>query len=149
MNEQLAPTARVRSGQPMPGAPGSAKVGPIRPNPIGVYAVVVALWLAFAVALLVSSGSLVDLWDRYRDWPLVAQGAAGLLLLPWVVALWVWQTDWPLAVRLVLDAGLAWATLYTFFPRKRWGQVGARQPAGGGAPRSEGEQACQPSRRSS
>ena len=32
-------------------------------------------------------------------------GLVGLLLLPWVIATWIWQTDWPIAIRLLLDAG--------------------------------------------
>jgi hypothetical protein len=35
-----------------------------------------------------------------------------------VIGAWVWQTDWPLVVRLVVDAGLTLATLAAFFPRQ-------------------------------
>ena len=91
----------------------------VPPSALVIYPVVVGLWLAFGATLLVDPGSLVDLWERFRDRSLVVRGVVGLLLLPWVIAVWVWQTDWPLALRLVLDAGLAWATLYAFFPRRR------------------------------
>jgi hypothetical protein len=36
-----------------------------------------------------------------------------------VIGLWVWETSWPILLRLVLVAGLAWVTLYTFFPWKK------------------------------
>jgi hypothetical protein len=119
VSEQIAPVAERRPSRAVYPAEGGAKASHVRLNPIGVYAVVVSLWLAFGAALLVSSGSLADLWERYRDWPLVIQGVVALLLLPWVVATWIWQTDWPLALRLILAAGLAWVTLYAFFPRTR------------------------------
>ena len=119
MSERIAPAAARQLSRAVYPAEGGARAGHVRLNPIGVYAVVVALWLAFGVALLVSSGGLADLWERYRDWSLAIQGVVALLLVPWVVALWIWQTDWPLALRLILAAGLAWVTLYAFFPRTR------------------------------
>jgi hypothetical protein len=30
--------------------------------------------------LLVDQGQIADVWDRFRDWPLVAQGIVTLLL---------------------------------------------------------------------
>jgi hypothetical protein len=36
-----------------------------------------------------------------------------------MLGLWIWQTSWPLVLRLVLAGGLAWATLYVFFPWKK------------------------------
>jgi hypothetical protein len=118
MSERIAPAAR-RPGRAADPAEGGTGAGRVRLSPIGVYAVVVALWLAFGAPLVVGSGSLAGAWDRYRDWPLAVQGLVGLLLLPWAVATWIWQTGWPAGLRLVLDAGLAGATLYAFFPRKR------------------------------
>jgi hypothetical protein len=48
----------------------------------------------------------------------VVQALVTLLTLPVVLGLWVWQTSWPLWLRLILVIGLAWVTLYTFFPKK-------------------------------
>jgi hypothetical protein len=83
-----------------------------------IYPIVVGLWLAFGVTLLIDSGRVDALWDRLRDWPLVVEGVVWLLFLPWVVAIWVWQSGWPLVARLAVDAGLAVATLFAFLPRR-------------------------------
>jgi hypothetical protein len=36
--------------------------------------------------------------------------------------MWIWETTWPLLLRLVLVIGLAWVTVYVFFPKKPLGQ---------------------------
>lgn len=76
-----------------------------------------ALWIAFAAALVASQGSLDATWDWIRSLPLVAQVVLWLLFLPVVIGLWVWETDWPVAARLLVVAGLAVWTLYMFLPR--------------------------------
>jgi hypothetical protein len=42
----------------------------------------------------------------------------GLLVLPVVVGLWIWETSRPLWLRLILVIGFGFATIYTFFPKK-------------------------------
>ena len=39
-----------------------------------------------------------------------------MLLLPWVLALWIWNTGWVLWIRIVLVLGLAWVNLVMFWP---------------------------------
>jgi hypothetical protein len=56
-------------------------------------------------------------WQKFRRLPILVQLMIGLLALPLVIGLWVWQTRWPFWLRLTLVAGLAWITLYTFFPQ--------------------------------
>ena len=72
------------------------------------------IWLAFAAAVVWSQGSLDETWQRVRDLPLLVQAAAWLLLLPVMAGLWVWETTWPLVVRLLLVTGLAGWTLLIF-----------------------------------
>jgi hypothetical protein len=48
----------------------------------------------------------------------VAQILVGLLLLPLMLGLWIWQAPWPLWIRLILVIGLGFATIYTFFPKQ-------------------------------
>ena len=84
---------------------------------IFAFAVLALLWLAFAVALLFNRELLDTTWQSFRSWPLIIQLVVGLLVLPVVAGLWIWETSWPLFVRLILVAGLAWVTVYTFFPR--------------------------------
>ena len=75
------------------------------------------LWLAFGAALIWSQGSLDSAWQWFRDLPLIAQGLAALLLLPAVAGLWVWETTWPVVLRLIVVAGLAGWSLMIFVPR--------------------------------
>ena len=76
-----------------------------------------ALWIAFGVAIVIGQGSLDDAWRWLQSLPLVAQVIVWVLLLPVTAGLWVWETTWPFIVRLVVVGGLAFATLYTFFPK--------------------------------
>ena len=85
---------------------------------IFAFAVLTGLWLGFAAALLFNPGLLDATWQLFRSWPLIIQLLVGLLVLPVIAGLWIWETSWPLLLRLILVAGLAWATVYTFFPRK-------------------------------
>lgn len=87
------------------------------------FAVLTLLWLGYGTALLFNPEMLQVVWLAFRGWPLVGQLLITLLTLPVVIGLWVWQTTWPIWLRLILVVGLAWATLYTFFPK-----TAARQP---------------------
>jgi hypothetical protein len=89
---------------------------------IVAFTVLTALWLVFAAALLFNPDLLDTVWQSFRGWPLLLQVFVGLLALPVVAGLWVWETSWPLLVRLILVAGLAWVTVYTFFPRRTTSQ---------------------------
>ena len=40
-----------------------------------------------------------------------------LLFLPVMIGLWIWETTWPLLVRLVLVIGIAGWNLLIFLPR--------------------------------
>ncbi len=75
------------------------------------------LWVEFAVALVWSQGSLDAAWQWVRALPLLVQGVVWVLFLPVVFGLWVWETTWPLIVRLVLIVGVAGWNLLVFFPR--------------------------------
>ena len=80
----------------------------------GIFAV---LWLAFGAALVLSQGSLDGAWQWIRDQPLILQGAVWLLFLPVVAGLWIWETTWPLVLRLVLVVGLAGWSLLVMLPK--------------------------------
>ena len=85
---------------------------------IFAFTVLTLLWLAFIAALLFNQEILDTTWQSFRSWPLVVQIPVGLLVLPVIAGLWIWETSWPLLLRLILVAGLAWVTVYAFFPRK-------------------------------
>jgi hypothetical protein len=86
------------------------------------FAILALLWLAFGAALIFNQQMLAAAWQMFRAWPLVGQILVTLLTLPVVLGLWIWQTDWPIWLRLVLVIVLAWVTVYTFFPKKTAGQ---------------------------
>ena len=85
---------------------------------IGAFAILTVLWLGFAAALLFNQSILDTAWQSFRGLPWVLQGVIWLLVLPVTAGLWIWETDGPLWLRLVLVIGLGWVTIYTFYPRK-------------------------------
>ncbi len=93
---------------------------------LGAFSILTLLWLGFGAALLLNREMLDATWQMFAGWPLIIQIVVGLLVLPIAVGLWIWETQWPLVLRLILVAGLAGATIYTFFPgRAQTGPKGA------------------------
>jgi hypothetical protein len=84
---------------------------------ITAFIILTVLWAGFGAALLFNRELLDTAWRLFRRWHILIQLFVALLILPVVIGLWIWQARWPLWLRLLLVAGLAWATEYTFFPR--------------------------------
>lgn len=82
-----------------------------------LFAIFAVLWVAFGAALLWSQGSLDAAWQWVRSLPLMVQGIVWLLFLPVVIGLWVWETTWPLLMRVLLIVGVASWNLIVFLPR--------------------------------
>jgi hypothetical protein len=82
-----------------------------------LFIVFAVLWVAFGAAIIWSQGSLDATWDWVRSLPILVQAVVWLLFLPVVVGLWVWETTWPLVVRLPVLIGLAIWNLAMFLPR--------------------------------
>jgi len=80
----------------------------------GIFALI---WIAFGAGLIWSQGSVDQAWATVRGLPLIVQAVVWLLLLPVMAGLWVWETTWPLMVRLVLVLGIAGWNLLVFLPR--------------------------------
>jgi len=80
----------------------------------GIFAL---LWVGFGVALVGSQGGLDAAWAWTRSLPLLLQGVVWLLFLPVMAGLWIWETTWPLALRLVLVLGVAGWNLLVLMPR--------------------------------
>lgn len=78
-----------------------------------------ALWLGLAVALFTHEAAVDDAWRSIATLPPPVLGLAWLVFLPGMAGLWVWTTDWPLALRLVVIAGLAAWNLLVFIPASR------------------------------
>ena len=84
---------------------------------IFVFTVFTVLWFAFIAALILKRELLLSLWSSVRALPLLVQLVLWLLFLPLMFGLWIWQSRWPLWLRVVLVAGLAWWNVFVFFPR--------------------------------
>lgn len=82
-----------------------------------LFVVFAALWLAVGAGLVWSQGSVDAAWQAIRELPLIVQGVVWLLFLPVMVGLWIWETTWPLVLRLVLLLGIAGWNLLIFLPR--------------------------------
>jgi hypothetical protein len=87
------------------------------------FAILTLLWLGFVAALIFNQAMLETVWQVFKGWPLFVQLVVGLLVLPVVLGLWIWNTSWIFWLRLVLVIGLASATIYVFFPKKVSGQA--------------------------
>lgn len=85
------------------------------------FTVLTLLWLGFGAALLFNRELLDRTWRLFRSWNIFVQLFVTLLVLPVILGLWIWQTRWPGWLRVLLVAGLAWMTVYTFFPRTLFG----------------------------
>lgn len=85
---------------------------------ISAFAILSILWLGFGAALIFNQALLDSIWQFFRGMPFAFQAVIGLLVLPLLAGLWIWETSWPLWLRLILVIGLGWATIYTFFPKQ-------------------------------
>ena len=104
-------------------------------QPYVVFPIVVILWVAFGAALAFDRGALDSAWHWLRGLWLPLQAVVWVLLLPWTLGLWAWQTSWPLLLRLLLVAGLALANIYAFYPRRQ--PIPAAGDRGGAPPERE------------
>lgn len=82
-----------------------------------LFAIFAIIWVAFAAGLIFSQGSVDQAWQAIRDLPLIVEIVVWVLFLPVMIGLWVWETTWPLVVRLVLVVGIAGWNLFMFLPR--------------------------------
>ena len=82
-----------------------------------LFAIFAVLWVAFGAALIWSQGSLDAAWQWVQSLPLILQGVVWLLFLPVMIGLWVWETTWPMVLRLVVIGGVAGWNLIVFLPR--------------------------------
>jgi hypothetical protein len=82
-----------------------------------VWVAFTVLWIAFALALAFSPGTLDDVWHAVRRLALVIQAVTWLLFLPIMIGLWIWKRLWPLPIRVVLVLALGAWTVFFLFPR--------------------------------
>ena len=85
---------------------------------IFAFGVLSLAWLAFGAAIVFNQVWLDTAWQAFRGMPMIVQVFVGLLFLPIVLGLWLWESDLPFALRVILVLGLGIATIYTFFPKQ-------------------------------
>jgi hypothetical protein len=83
-----------------------------------VFGLSTAATIAFAYYLITDPSRLNDVWSWTRSLPLLVQGVMWLLLLPWMIALFIWSTPLALVVRIVLVVAVLVFTEYLMFPFK-------------------------------
>lgn len=82
-----------------------------------LFAIFAVIWIAFGAGLIWSQGSVDAAWQAIRDLPWFLEILVWLLFLPVMVALWIWETTWPLALRVLLVMGIGAWNLFIFLPR--------------------------------
>jgi hypothetical protein len=82
-----------------------------------LFAIFAVIWIAFGAALIFSQGSVDQAWQTIHGLPLIVQLIVWVLFLPPMVGLWVWETTWPLLLRLLLVVGIAGWNLLIFLPK--------------------------------
>jgi hypothetical protein len=82
-----------------------------------LFVIFAVIWVAFGAALIFSQGSVDQAWQAIRDLPLIVQIVVWVLFLPVMIGLWVWETAWPLVLRVVLVVGIAGWNLFMFLPK--------------------------------
>lgn len=84
--------------------------------------------IMFGLAMLLSAGfvylmfadpaRLTSGWGLVRGLPLLAQIGLWAIFLPWMAALWIWNTGLAPAVRIVVDLAIIAGAAYLLFPWK-------------------------------
>jgi hypothetical protein len=94
-------------------------------------AVFAALWLVFGGMLVADPAALDAAQRSLGQLPLPVLALAWLLFMPLMAGLWVWGTDWPLVLRLVVIGGIAAWNLLVFLPaRERPSEAAPAAPRG-------------------
>ena len=75
------------------------------------FVIVVAGWLWLAYVASATPSGLEAAWSWVQDQSSIMQTAMWLFLLPWIIALWIWQMSWAIWLRVVLIVGLALTTV--------------------------------------
>jgi hypothetical protein len=80
---------------------------------LSIYAILIfaVLWIGFAIALVFNLEWLDLLWDWVQALPPVAEIIVWVLFLPITVGLWIWESSWPVLLRLLGFAGIVVWTL--------------------------------------
>jgi hypothetical protein len=82
-----------------------------------LFAIFAVIWAAVIAGLFLSQGSVDQTWEAIRSLPIIVQAVVWLLILPVMAGLWIWESTWPLVVRIVLVTSLAGWNLLVLLPK--------------------------------
>ena len=82
-----------------------------------LFVIFAVLWVAFGIGLIWSQGSVDAAWNWVRSLPLVLEGVVWVLFRPVMVGVWIWESTWPLVLRLALVISIAGWNLLVFLPK--------------------------------
>ena len=83
------------------------------------FAIMIAGWVAFAVALAASRQTLDEFWTAVRDLRSPSSSSSGWWPSPFLVGLAIWRASWSEPARLAAIALVAAAYTVLFIPRDR------------------------------
>ena len=85
---------------------------------VGLWSLFTAIWVALAIVLIVSPDAVEELWNWIGEQSTALQIGIWVAFLPVMVAIAVWETSWPLWIRLAVLALCVFWTSYGFSPRR-------------------------------
>ena len=83
-----------------------------------LFALFALIWLALGTIAVLNPSAIDDIWQQIGAQSIVVQLLLWLLFLPVMAGLWVWQTDWPDVLRVVVVVSLAAFTLLVMRPAR-------------------------------
>jgi hypothetical protein len=67
-------------------------------------------WIAFFAVMTIWPATLIRLWEAFAGFQLALRLLYGALLLPWVLATWIWQAELATIAQAVVIAAIAIVT---------------------------------------
>ncbi|HSL26118.1 MAG TPA: hypothetical protein VLA54_07515 [Acidimicrobiia bacterium] len=86
---------------------------------IVAFFVCIALWVLMAAGIVLAPETIDGIWQSVRELTWWLQVPLWIILLPWMVGLWVWESSWPLWARVLAVATIAVVNLISFYPWKK------------------------------
>jgi hypothetical protein len=98
---------------------GAPHASASRGDPMGQawLVIMVGAWAVFFTLLVAAPEALDEIWAWVTGLPLAAEIVMWVLLLPWLVGLAVWQSDWSPLARVLVLALVAGGWILASLPR--------------------------------
>ncbi len=73
-------------------------------------------WIAFFAVMTIWPATLTRIWESFTGFQFALQLLYGVLLLPWVLATWVWHAELATIAQVVVIAAIAVITIVVAKP---------------------------------